>query len=113
MCDVAPRLADLNGDGDGSDAGEFGDGSIDNSDVLLLFRAALLAGERPRAGSDRSSAMDAAADDAPPACGGDGRIVNSDVVLCFRRSLLDSIPSYTRRYGPSGCRSERIDLTVP
>lgn len=110
VCDVWPSKVDSNGDGDAVDAGEFGDSEIANVDVVALFRASLLPSERPPASSDLFDAMDAAHEDAPPACGGDSRLVNSDVVLCFRRSLLGSLPSYERRLGPSGCTSRSLGL---
>jgi hypothetical protein len=105
VCDVAPLKADLNGDGDRFDAGEFGDCEISNADVVAVFAASLLASAQPPAGSDLFAAMDAAAPDEPPACGGDGRLLNNDVVRCFRASLLDTIPSHQRERGAAVCRS--------
>jgi len=104
VCDVAPPGADRNGDGDTFDAGEFGNGAINNADVVAVFRASLLPDQRPPADSDLFSAMDAAPEDVPPACGGNGIIVNSDVVACFRRSLLP-LPRSERTRGPGLCTS--------
>src|SRR5439155_1132438 len=81
------------------DAGEFGNGAINNADVVAVFRASLLPDQRPPADSDLFSAMDAAPEDVPPACGGNGTIANSDVVACFRRSLLP-LPRSERTRGP-------------
>ncbi len=106
VCDVAPAGNDRNGDGDAFDGGEFGDGRISNSDVVAIFRASLLANQRPPVDSDLFSAMDALApEDAPPTCGGNGSLANNDVVLCFRRSLLPSLPRYQRSRGGGSCSS--------
>src|SRR5438094_9357509 len=104
VCDVAPPGTDRNGDGDAFDAGEFGNGEINNADVAAVFRASLLPDQRPAADSDLFSAMDAAPEDMPPACGGNGAIVNSDVVACFRRSLLP-LPRSERTRGAGLCTS--------
>src|SRR5213593_2449176 len=104
VCDVAPPGTDRNGDGDAFDAGEFGNGEINNADVAAVFRASLLPDQRPPVDSDLFSAMDAAPEDVPPACGGNGAIVNSDVVACFRRSLLP-LPRSERTRGAGLCTS--------
>ena len=104
VCDVAPPGTDRNGDGDAFDAGEFGNGEINNADVAAVFRASLLPDQRPPADSDLFSAMDAAPEDVPPACGGNAAIVNSDVVACFRRSLLP-LPRSERTRGAGLCTS--------
>ena len=96
VCDVVPTRTDQNGDGDTADAGEFGNGTISNADVVAIFRASLLPGQQPPAGSDLFSAMDCSPEDAPPVCGGDATIRNNDIVCCFRRSLLPSLPRYER-----------------
>jgi len=102
VCDVSPSGVDQDGDGDTFDAGEFGNGVINNADIVAIFRAALLPDQRPPTDSDLFSAMDAAPEDAPPACGGNGGLVNSDVVLCFRRSLLP-LSQYERTRGGGLC----------
>jgi len=99
VCDVQPRT------GSGLNQGEFGNGSILNSDVVAVFRSSLLPAERPAAGTALFSAMDAAPEDVPPACGGNASIVNSDVVLCFRRSLLPTLPRYRRTGVGASCTS--------
>lgn len=103
VCDPMPLLADLNGDGDTNDPGEFGNGVINNSDVVGIFRASLLDELRPPVGSARFMAMDPSSEDAPPACGGNGAIVNNDVVQCFRRSLLPGLANYERRFEGEDC----------
>src|SRR5207249_662910 len=74
VCDVVPTRTDQNGDGDTADAGEFGNGTIGNADVVAIFRASLLPDQQPPAGSDLFSAMDCSPEDAPPVCGGDATI---------------------------------------
>jgi len=86
VCDVAPSTGD--------NLGEFGNGSITNSDVVAIFKASLTT--PPTAGSARFSAMDAGPADVVPNCGGSNSILNSDVVLCFRRSLSTTEPNYRR-----------------
>ena len=86
VCDVAPSTGDNQGD--------FGNGSVLNSDVVAIFKASLTT--PPTAGSARFSAMDAAPADVVPNCGGSNSILNSDVVLCFRRSLSTTEPNYRR-----------------
>src|SRR5512139_1102525 len=59
VCDVAPPLADLNSDGDQHDVNEFGNSTLNNADVVTLFKTSLLAANRPPSTSDLFSAMDA------------------------------------------------------
>ena len=86
VCDAAPSTGD--------NLGQFGNGSVLNSDVVAIFKASLTT--PPTAGSARFSAMDAGPADVVPACGGNNAILNSDVVLCFRRSLSTTEPNYRR-----------------
>jgi hypothetical protein len=78
----------VDGDGDGKTetAGEFGNGRINNADVVRQFRISLLPELAPATTSDLYSAMDVVGFVAPP-CGGDGVVLNNDVVTCFRRSF--------------------------
>jgi hypothetical protein len=98
VCDAMPVGTDLNRDGDTDDAGEFGDGNVDNIDVVALFNASLLPSVRPPAASDRFGAMDAATQDVPPSCGGSGALINNDVVMCLRRSLLVGSGRFVENY---------------
>lgn len=97
VCDVAPSTGD--------NAGDFGSGSINNSDIVAIFRASLLPSARPADGTARFSGMDSVTEDSPPTCGGNGSILNNDVVSCFRRSLLSSLPRYDRQGLGEGCTS--------
>ncbi|GIW41058.1 MAG: hypothetical protein KatS3mg076_1635 [Candidatus Binatia bacterium] len=97
VCDVVPSSGD--------DAGQFGNGTINNADIVAIFRASLLATARPPADTARFSAMDSAPPDNPPVCGGNGSLVNSDVVTCFRQSLLPSLPRYDRQGLGEACVS--------
>ena len=97
VCDVAPS--------GGNDAGQFGNGSINNADIVAIFRASLLSSARPPAGTARFSGMDSITEDSPPTCGGTGDIKNNDVVACFRRSLLSSLPRYDRQGVGASCTS--------
>ena len=95
VCDVSPST--------GNDPGQFGNTTINNSDIDAIFKASLLG--PPPADSARFSAMDAVAADTPPVCGGDGAIKNNDVVACFRRSLLPTEPMYVRTLAGETCTS--------
>lgn len=108
VCDAAPLLGDQNGDGDSVDAGEFGNGVLNNADVVAIFRASLLPGELPPANSALFSAMDSVSEDAPPLCGGNGALANNDVVQCFRRSLLPGLTNFERIGEPGACTSSAI-----
>lgn len=105
VCDAAPLGVDQNGDGDRVDAGEFGNGVLNNADVVAIFRASLLPDELPPAGSALFSAMDSVPEDVPPLCGGNGTLANNDVVQCFRRSLLPGLTNYQRTGVGAGCSS--------
>lgn len=108
VCDPAPLGTDLNGDGDRDDPGEFGNGNITNADIVAIFRASLVAQDRPSLGSARFSAMDPMPADEPPACGGNASIVNSDVVQCFRRSLVGGLTNYQRLLTEESCTSVAV-----
>ena len=95
VCDAAPSTGD--------NLGQFGNGSVLNSDVVAIFKASLTT--PPTAGSARFSAMDAGPADVVPACGGNNAILNSDVVLCFRRSLSTTEPNYRRTISDGSCTS--------
>jgi len=95
VCDVAPSTGD--------NAGEFGSGTINNSDIVAIFKASLLG--PPPSGTARFSGMDSITEDSPPTCGGDGSIRNNDVVACFKRSLLPTLPRYDRSGVGGSCTS--------
>jgi len=97
VCDVAPSTGDT--------ADLFGNDTINNSDVVAIFRASLLGPPPPT--TDRAKAMDAVTVDAPPTCGGDGNIRNNDVVACFRRSLIPTEPKYQRMISGASCTSSQ------
>src|SRR5205823_15061002 len=67
LCDVAPEGVDGDGDGKKWTAGEFGNGRINNADVVRQFRISL-GGEIPPPPPDRDlySAMDVVGFVAPP-----------------------------------------------
>ena len=98
VCDAAPSTGD--------NLGQFGNGSVLNSDVVAIFKASLTT--PPTAGSARFSAMDASPADVVPACGGSNSILNSDVVLCFRRSLIPTEPNYRRTLSDGSCTSALV-----
>lgn len=97
---------------------DFGDGQINNADVVSIFQLSLTCGSGspgdplpphcPVPGTHLFDAMDSMPPDVPPLCGGDGRIVNSDVSKTFMRSLLPDEPRFKRRRWPDGrCESVR------
>jgi hypothetical protein len=94
VCDVAPSTGD--------DFGQFGNGAVNNADVIATFKASLLG--PPPAENARFMAMDALTVDNPPVCGGNGAINNADVVACFKRSLLGG-PNFVRTIGGGACAS--------
>jgi hypothetical protein len=99
VCDVAPSTGD--------NVGQFGNNTINNTDVVALFKASLQISPPP-AGTARFSAMDAAPADTPPTCGGNSSLVNSDVVTCFKRSLLATEPSFSRALDGTSCTSTQV-----
>ena len=84
--DVFPLGQDLNGDGDRDDAGEFGDGQLNNLDLIQGLRAVVNL-SRPPSCSDRYDAMDAFPADTT-ARGGDGDLNNLDLIRPLRRVVL-------------------------
>jgi hypothetical protein len=95
VCDVAPSRGDA--------LGQFGNGIVNGSDVVAIFRASLLG--PPAASSARFNAMDSVTVDNPPTCGGDNGIKNTDVVACFKRSLILTEPNYWRTSDGTTCTS--------
>ena len=95
VCDVVPSRGDA--------LGQFGNGIVNGSDVVAIFRASLLGPPAPS--SARFNAMDSATLDNPPVCGGDNGIKNSDVVACFERSLIPTEPNYMRTIQGTSCVS--------
>jgi hypothetical protein len=73
---------DLNGDGDALDVGEFGDGTVNMLDSIMVLRAVVsIPGYVPPAGSDLFDAMDVYPADVPGTRGGNGIIDNLDLIL--------------------------------
>ncbi|HWD18502.1 MAG TPA: hypothetical protein VHB20_04430 [Verrucomicrobiae bacterium] len=97
-------------------AGDFGDGNLDNSDVMEVFQSAVYKLNSPPIGSDMRDAMDSSnggANADPQIFNGTGAAANaiingmqygdgqldiSDVYVTFRRSLDPTLTWYTRSW---------------
>lgn len=98
--DVFPTGADLNGNGNSDDSGEFGDGVVNNLDLIAALRAVTnVPGHVPGACSDRYDAMDSAPADTASQRGGNGALDTLDLMRTLRRvtGVDTSRPSRTPR----------------
>jgi len=96
----------------GPDGGQFGDGKLENADVVKLFYRSMGADPAaPPQASDAWNAGDIYPKDSPPQAGGDGVLSNADVVELFYRSIL-SQTSYDRVRSGVG-RISRVHQTGP
>jgi len=83
--------------GQGDEVGTFGDGVLDNADVVLLYRWSQGVGsDIPAAGTPRWNAGDVAPADSQPTPGGDGVINAADVRKLLYDVLLPGRPLYER-----------------
>lgn len=94
--------------------GNFGDGSLNNFDLIATLRAVtLIPGARPPACSDLYDAMDAFPTDTLTVRGGDGSLDNFDLIATLRRvtSLDLTLPLRTSRGLP--CPDAPLEVPGP
>jgi len=91
-------------------AGDFGDGVIDNADLLYIYYWSRgVDVDMPEEGSDRWNAADAYYNDMPDSPGGDGLVQDTDLRKVFYDALIPGRPLYERSRTVGGWKNRRYE----